>query len=144
MTFDTNIEDLLATAIYETLSEDGTLVDLLGTYQNATCIFSQELVPELAPRPYVWISAALKNKAHDTKTSFGRDVSVDIHCVTNNTRSAKTVNAIAAQVRALLHRVTLTLDDQTKAVIATASGGISIPSDESVSVRGLTINYTIM
>jgi hypothetical protein len=98
-------------AIYDELVADSTLTALLSTYESLPAIFTVDPAPGDADLPYIVISPITDQAPFDTKTSQGRIVRVDVRCYTEATGSAVDIEAISERVRALLHRVSLTIDD---------------------------------
>ena len=131
----------IITAVFDRLSADLTLTAMLGTFKGAPCVFTDPLVPEKAPRPYVWISAPLRNRSWDTKLSRGRQVSFEIWCVVDNKGSTLVVDDIAERVLELLQRERLTLDSAQHVIVAEVEGPVGLDTDETVVGRKLTPTY---
>lgn len=98
-------------AIADQLIADATLEALLSTYESEPAIFTVDPAPEGAEKPYIVIGPIIDGAPFDTKTSRGRSVRVDVRCYAEATGSSDDIEAISERVRAVLHRVELTIDD---------------------------------
>jgi len=100
---------MITQAIYDALAGDATLVGLLATYQSNPAIFTADPAPGDASLPYIVSAGAVAQTPADTKTTLGRDVLRDVRCYADAAGGAGPVEAIAEQVRAVLHRQPLTI-----------------------------------
>lgn len=122
---------------------DTELTDQLGIWQGAPCVTDRDPIPADMPRPYVWISAALRNKTAGAKVELGRDTMIEVWCVTNNRGNNAPCDAIAERVYTLL-RQRFDMDDGSTTYLSDVNPGIKGDSDESVIVRKVTANFKIM
>jgi len=95
---------MFAKAVYDTLSQDVTLIGMLSSYETKPAIFTTDPAPGDASLPYIVAATVPVSTAFDTKTTRGRLVWLDVRCYAAALGSAKVVNAIAERVRYLLHR----------------------------------------
>lgn len=100
----------LTESLFDLLTGDATLTDLLATYGGEPAVFTTDPPPADAELPYLISAGEVSNASYDTKTTRGRTVRRDIRCYTEATGSAALVEEIAERVRMLLHRQTLTID----------------------------------
>jgi uncharacterized protein DUF3168 len=135
---------MLTRSIFDRLSDDVTLAELLGIYQDDPCVFSGRNVPEDAPRPYIWIQPPSLNRSWNTKNSRGREVRQEVIAVTDNHGSTLACDAIGNRIRALLDRSPLDVDGDSAGtvivVIVDADGPIEHESDESVIARRVSVH----
>jgi hypothetical protein len=131
----------LTEALFNALNDDDTLTEMLGTYGDAPCVFSSKLVPEDAPRPYIWISAPLKNKRWGAKLHIGRDTQLEVWCVADETGSSRVIDQIAERVRSVLLSIQLVIDEATRATLQDVDGPVGLETDESVIGRKLVANF---
>jgi len=96
-------------ALYERLAGDVTLAGLLATYGGAPAVFSTDPPPGDATLPYVVAAGQVSQEAYDTKTTRGLTVRRDVRCYAKADGSVETIEAIAEQVWALLHRYALAI-----------------------------------
>ena len=132
----------LVQAIFDRLRTDAALVAALGSYQSAPCIFLDQLVPPLAPRPYIWGPATDADEPWDTKRDLGRDVIRSLWCVTDATASPAVVRQMAEQVRNLFHRFPLTVAGYTT-VVASCSGPVQGETDDTVRALIVTAHWQL-
>lgn len=95
---------MLTVAIYDKLTADATLTAMLATYNGSPAVFTTDPAPGDATRPYLVTAGEVAQAPFDTKTTRGRDVMRDVRCYADADGSAVVIEAIAARVRALLHR----------------------------------------
>ena len=123
--------DVLTTAFYQRLVNDGVLADKLSEFpagSGTPAIFTDDRVPASAALPYIVTSGEVANEPWDTKTSEGRWPFRDVYvyCPHNST---SLVEQIAERVRALFHRHDLTVEGY-RTVVANAHGPIRLSSDD--------------
>jgi hypothetical protein len=130
----------LAAAIFDVMKADQTLADQLGRYNEAPCIFTSDIAPELAPRPYILTGGNVSDEPVDTKNSLARRVHRDIRIYDDSNQGGSTVriDAIAERVRALFHRVNIPVTGFAT-IYCTAHGPIAAPTDETLYGRVITI-----
>ena len=127
-------------AIYDTLSDDTTLTALLSTYEGEPAIFTVDPAPGDASLPFIVIGPILDQAPFDTKTSRGRSARVDVRCYAAATGSSADIEAISEQVRTLLHRESLLIDDHAW-LWSSCYGPISA-DEEDVYGRIITVQVT--
>ena len=101
---------LVTEAIHDRLVGGYDLGVLLSTYGGEPAVFTVDPVPGDALLPYIVTAGQVWAVAFDTKTTRGRELTRDVRCYTEADGSAVLVEAIAEQVRALLHRRPLTIE----------------------------------
>jgi len=133
---------LVTEAIYDRLVGDYDLGALLASYGEAPAVFTVDPVPGDATLPYVVTAGQVWARAFDTKTTRGRELSRDVRCYTEADGSAILVEAIAEQVRELLHRQPLTIEG-FGVWLMECSGPVAM-SEPDVQGRIVSVRITIM
>jgi hypothetical protein len=119
--------DDITQGLYDQMAGSSDLVALLGTYLGNPCIFTGDVVPADAPRPYLWMPVPSIDLARDTKDLSGREIFRDIWCVIEDTGSADLVNTIGTLVRDLFHRVSINIGSGRTNWLTEASGPSAAP-----------------
>jgi len=119
--------------IYDRLYNDPILRSKINTYNSEPAIFTVEPVPGNARLPYVVVSGPVSDVPFDTKTTLGREQTVDIRCYTENKGSKAQVEEIAERVRELFHRQSITITGY-KNIITSCTGPVFIPEDEALGM----------
>lgn len=128
-------------AIYQKLVEDEEMVQMLGQYGDQPAVFSTYPVPEGTGEPYAMISGPVTDVPFDTKTSIGREVTVDIRFYDAQTGSSQWIDAVAQRARDVLHRAPLIVEGY-RWVLSAAMGPIAA-DDENAQGRLLSIRAII-
>src|SRR5690554_2808553 len=131
----------LTAVLYDKLASDPTLSGLLATYKGLPAIFTVDPVPKDAVLPYIVTAGEVAYTPWDTKTTRGRSVIRDIRCYAEANGSAVVVEAIAEQVRALLHRQPLQINGYHW-LISDVIGPI-VADEQDAYGRILTLNLTV-
>ena len=129
-------------SIYERLRNDQVLASMINTYNSEPAIFTVEPVPGKAKLPYIIVSGPVSDVPFDTKTSLGREQTVDIRCYTENKGSKEQVEEIAERVRELFHRQPITVTGYQN-IIASCTGPIFVPEDEALGMI-ITVKFIFM
>lgn len=132
---------ILTQAIYDRLAGDATLTAMLAAYQGQPAIFTTDPAPGDATLPYIVTAGEVAQEPWDTKTTRGRVITRDVRCYTVAGGSAATVEAIAERVRALLHRMEVTISDH-EWIMAECSGPIAADEQDAYG-RVVTVRMTV-
>lgn len=119
----------LATAFYDVLAGDATLVALISTYHGEPAVFTQDPAPGDADLPYIVTAGEVANTAFDTKTRNGRRVWRDVRCYAA-TNGLDTVETMAERVRELLHRQKIAITD-FETVVVECAGPIALDEPDA-------------
>lgn len=129
-------------AIYDRLSQDGTLVGWLSKYQGGPAVFTTDPAPGDAVLPFIVTAGQVTDSAFDTKTSQGRQVWRDVRCYAEANGDASLVEDMAERVRTLLHRHRLAIDGQ-ETWVAECSGPVKA-DEQDVYGRVVTVRLIFM
>lgn len=94
----------LSAALYDILTRDTELVNMLSTYKGKPAVFTITPVPPDAVLPYVVTATTVAQTPFDTKTSQGRTIWRDIKIYADAKGSAIDIDEIAERVYYILHR----------------------------------------
>jgi len=134
--------------LYDRLSGDSTLTNMLSTFKTNPAIFTGNRVPEKAQFPYVHIPGELADPAlneMDTKNKQGRVLTREVRCFNSNPFGSDVVESIADRVHDLLHERPgeLTISGW-QVVIIQVSGPVGLPTEEDdASGRSLSVEVQI-
>jgi len=123
-------------AVWETLTEDSSLGDLLSSYGGFPAVFTSSPVPEDAELPYVRV-APVSDVPFDCKDRTGRDVVLDIACFSEMSGSDAEIDSIAERIRAIFHRASISIGSGT--VLSLVAGLSQAPTGEDVVGRIVTV-----
>lgn len=132
----------LTAAIHARLSADPVLVGLLATYRSQPAVFTVDPAPGDAHLPYIVSAGEVSTRPFDTKNSRGREIYRDVRCYTDATGSAVAVEAIAEQVRVLLHRYILSVDG-FEVIVAECMGPV-VANEAKAYGRILTLRLMML
>lgn len=132
---------VLTAAMYDQMAGDGTLAGLLSTYDEEVAVFTTDPAPGNAILPYIVTAGESVQMPWDTKTTRGRQAWRDVRCYADANGSAVVVEAIAERVRALFHRVELTVAG-FEWVWAECSGPI-VADEQDAYGRIVTVKLTL-
>lgn len=132
----------ITTAIYNVLSGDSTLTNLLGSNSffgsSRPSIFTKEPLPpgfkDDDHGPYIIVSPAISTEPgpYDTKNSTGLEVIIDVRCYADRNKTTNSaIDAISLRVRTLFHRVSITVVGYT-VEIASVSGPVGADEDKVI------------
>lgn len=130
-------------AVFDLLVQDTTLTAQLGSYQNAPCVFNN-LLPEDAPRPYVWISAYLRNRRWGSKLERGREVSLEVWCAADNDGSTVVIDAIADRLLQIFEHQEISLGSIGTLVTTEVLGPVGLETDEVMLGRKVIVTFRVI
>ncbi len=135
----------LTAAIYAQLAGDTTLAAMLAMYKGASAIISADPVPFDVTRPYVVIRGAMHDESFGGKVddTTGREVHLDIAAYTDATGSSAAIDSIAERIRALLHKVPLTVGSFNNLIAQCTAGPLQVPTDPRIMGRVLTFRWVL-
>ena len=100
-------------AVFDALTGDATLAALLTEFPAGSgnaAVFTVDPIPGGAVLPFIVTAGNLVDLPFDTKgTGHGREIQRDIRCFAQATGTSAPIDAIAARVRVVLHRQSLTV-----------------------------------
>ena len=133
--------------IFNLLLNDPFLLAMVGEFDTEPCIFIDDPLPELAPRPYIWISSPLRNRDWTTKLTRGREFQLEIWTAVDNHGSTSVLqaNGIAEQVRTTVSQFDeLIVESNISVRLAEINGPLALETDESVIGRKIIATFKAM
>lgn len=132
--------------LYDRLADSADVTSVVSTYRGQPSIFSrtgERAVPSDAAGIWVVINAPLAAPSFDTKTSDGKEVTVDIAVYGDDTGDPAPVDDLAEIIRLLLHRRPVQVVGYV-VLISKAIGPIEAPVEDSVYGRIVTVQLTLI
>lgn len=135
----------LTAAIDAVLAGDTTLTAMLSRYDGGPAIISADPVPFDVERPYVVIRGAMHDTSFGGKVddTTGREIHLDIAAYTDATGSSALIDSIVERIRALLHKVPLTVGAFTNIIAQCTAGPLQVPTDPRIMGRVLTFRWVL-
>lgn len=135
-------------AFYDRMAGDDELVAMLSGYPDADessgvrpAIFTDEEVPENAEYPFIWTCGEVSVVPDDTKLDLGFEIVRDIGIYAGRNQT-DLLRRIAYRVRFLFHRRALEISGM-ETIIASASGPVKAPTDETADGRIVSVRLNI-
>jgi hypothetical protein len=128
--------------IYSTLSGDGTLTALLGTYNSATAIFSGPRVPDQTGTPYLWIRPLVAVSGFSGRDFRGLEMTFDIVVAVENTESQLILNNVMSRVITLLDGQDITISTDNF-VLCRLNGTQTLPNDGELTGLAMQFEFIV-
>lgn len=128
-------------AIHSTLAATSAITDIVGSYRTKDCIFTGNIVPSGAPRPYIHIRTPVGIDDFSAKDLRGWEATFEILMVSEDTESAVELYNLADAVQEVLHRGSLSLSTDNHIQTLCVGSTPAITSDDLV---GLVLTYNII
>jgi hypothetical protein len=130
--------DVLRQAIYDKINGTAAITNILGTYRTYPAVVDGVNIPEDMPTPCIQYNIVL-DQNNDTKNTTGRDVTVDVHCITTATSDPAT---LCTAVRNAFHRTAITVTGWTN-IITECTGPIHGEHTQNYKDMIVTIRFVL-
>jgi len=136
----------LTQAIFDRLSNDGTLTAMLSLYNGRPAIFTQEDIPPAVQYPYIVSAGEVSNTPWRGKDYFGQMILRDIRCYDASIKGSKLIEDIADRIKALFRpddELVFPPGSQLRTVMQETRGPIMAPTEQTSQGRVVTVHMIV-
>jgi hypothetical protein len=130
--------DVLRQAIYDKINGTAAITSILTTYRTVPAVVDGFSIPDDMDTPLIYYNIVADTN-NDSKNTTGREVLVDLHCITSAESDPAT---LATAVRNAFHRTAITVTGWTN-IITECTGPVQGETDTNYKELIVSIRFVL-